>query len=49
MSLLDAILIVIIIIGALDGARKGVIKSLIGLVGSIVVFLLSWILKRKSC
>ena len=45
MNLVDAILIVIIIIGALGGMRRGAVKSIVSLVGSIVVLLLSWILK----
>lgn len=45
MGLMDAILIIVLLIGALDGARKGVVKSLVGLVGSIIVIFLSWILK----
>lgn len=45
MNLFDAIIIILLLIGSLDGARKGVIKSLVELVGSVVVVFLSWILK----
>lgn len=45
MNIVDAILIVILIIGALGGMRRGAVKSIVSLVGSIVVLLLSWILK----
>lgn len=45
MGLMDAIIIIVLLIGALDGVKKGFIKSLVGLVGSIIVIFLSWILK----
>lgn len=45
MNLVDAIIIIILIIGFLDGYRLGVIRSVAGFFGSIIVFFLSWILK----
>lgn len=45
MSIVDAVLIILIILGALDGVRQGAIKSVVGFFGSILVFFLSWILK----
>ena len=45
MNIVDAVIIVLLIIGALDGVRKGAIKSLVELVGSILVIFFSWILK----
>ena len=45
MNIVDAVLIIIIMIGALDGVKKGAVRSLVGLFGSIVVIFLSWILK----
>ena len=37
MNIVDAILIVILIIGTLDGIRKGALKTLVELIGSILV------------
>ena len=45
MNIVDAILIVILIIGTLDGIRKGALKTLVELIGSILVLFLSWALK----
>ncbi len=45
MNIIDAILIVILMIGTLDGVRKGALKTLVELIGSILVLFLSWILK----
>ena len=46
-NLVDVILIVIVIIGALGGMRQGFIKSVIGFFGSLLVFFLAWILKAS--
>lgn len=45
MNLVDAIIIIILIIGFLDGYRLGFIRSVAGFFGSIIVFFLAWILK----
>lgn len=45
MNIVDAILIVLLMIGTLDGIRKGALKTLVELVGSILVIFLSWVLK----
>jgi len=45
MNIVDAVLIVILIIGILDGFRLGAIRSIVGFFGTILVFFLSWILK----
>ena len=47
MNLVDAILIIIVLLGALNGARLGFIKSVVGFFGSLIVFFLSWILKAS--
>ncbi len=46
-NLVDVILIIIVIIGALGGMRQGFIKSVIGFFGSLLVFFLAWILKAS--
>lgn len=45
MNLVDAIIIVILIIGVLDGLRKGALKTVVELIGSILIFFLAWSLK----
>ncbi len=45
MNLVDAIIIVVLIIGVLDGVRLGAIRSLVSFFGTIIVFFLSWVLK----
>ena len=45
MNIVDAVLIIILIIGILDGFRLGAIRSVVGFFGTILVFFLSWILK----
>lgn len=45
MNIVDAVLIVILIIGILDGFRLGAIRSIVGFFGTILVFFLSWVLK----
>ncbi len=45
MGLVDAIIIIILIIGILDGVRKGALGSFVGFFGSLLVFILSWLLK----
>ena len=45
MGLVDAIIIIILIIGILDGVRKGALGSFVGFFGSLLVFILSWMLK----
>ena len=47
MKLVDAIIIVLLILGALDGLRKGAIRSIVEFIGSILVIVLSWILKNN--
>ncbi len=46
-NLVDAILIIIVILGALAGMKQGFIKSVIGFFGSVLVFFLAWILKSS--
>lgn len=46
MNILDYIIIIIIILGALYGYKKGFIGSLISLVGSIVIIILAFYLKN---
>ena len=45
MNLVDAILIVLLLVGVLGGIRRGAIKSLVELVGSVLILFLSWTLK----
>lgn len=45
--LVDAILIIIVILGALNGIRQGFIKSVFGFFGSVLVFFLAWVLKTS--
>lgn len=45
MGIVDAIIIVILIIGILDGFRLGLVRSVVGFFGTLIVFFLSWILK----
>lgn len=45
MNIVDAVLIVLLIIGVLDGFRLGAIRSIVGFFGTIIVFFLSWVLK----
>ncbi len=45
MNIVDAVLIVLLIIGIMDGIRLGAVRSFVGFFGTILVFLLSWILK----
>ncbi len=45
MNLVDAILIVLLIIGIIDGFRLGAVRSIVGFFGTILVFFLSWVLK----
>lgn len=47
MGLVDAIIIIILIIGILDGVRKGALGSFVGFFGSLLVFILAWILKSS--
>lgn len=47
MNLVDAILIIIIIIGALGGMKQGAIKSIVGFFGSLIVFFMAWVLKSS--
>lgn len=47
MNLVDAILIIIIVIGALGGMKQGAIKSIVGFFGSLLVFYLAWVLKSS--
>ncbi len=47
MTIVDAVIIVLLILGALDGIRKGVIRSVVEFIGSILVIVLSWILKNN--
>ena len=47
MNLVDAILIVILIIGIIDGFRLGAVRSVVGFFGTLIVFFLSWILKSS--
>ena len=44
MGLVDAIIIVILIIGILDGVRKGALGTLVSFFGSLLVFILSFVL-----
>lgn len=46
MNIVDAVIIVVFILGILNGFRNGAIKSLIGLVGLIIVLVLSFELKN---
>ena len=45
MNIVDAVLIIILILGIIDGMRLGAIRSVVGFFGTIIVFFLSWILK----
>ena len=45
MGIVDAIILVLLFIGILDGIRKGALKTVVELVGSILVVVLSWIFK----
>lgn len=45
MNIVDAVLIVILIIGIIDGFRLGALRSIVGFFGTLIVFFLSWILK----
>lgn len=45
MNLVDAILIVVLIIGVLDGFKLGAVRSIVGFFGTIIVFFASWVLK----
>lgn len=45
MNIVDAVLIVLLIIGIIDGLRLGAVRSIVGFFGTIIVFFLSWILK----
>ncbi len=45
MFLVDIILLIILVLGILDGVRKGGLKSFVSFFGSILVFFLSWTLK----
>ena len=47
MGLVDAIIIVILMIGILDGVRKGALGTLVSFFGSLLVFILSWELKGQ--
>lgn len=47
MGIVDAVLICLLIVGALDGVRKGAIRSIVEFVGSILVIVLSWMLKNN--
>ena len=45
MGIVDAVILVLLFIGILDGIRKGALKTVVELVGSILVVILSWIFK----
>lgn len=47
MGLVDAIIIVLFMIGILDGVRKGALGTLVGFFGSLLVFILSWNFKGQ--
>lgn len=46
MNILDAVIIIAIILGFIDGYRKGVIGSVVSLIGTILIFLLAFYLKN---
>ncbi len=46
MTIVDIIIILFILIGAVAGFKKGAIKSLVALVGTIVIIVLSYLLKN---
>ncbi len=46
LSIIDAIIILFLLMGALVGFKKGVIKSVVSLVGTILVLVLSFTLKN---
>ena len=45
-NIIDVLIIIVFIIGLLNGIRNGAIKSIVGLVGIIVVFVLAFQLKN---
>lgn len=45
MNIVDAIIIVLLILGFINGLRKGALRSLVELVGSILVLFFAWTLK----
>ena len=47
MNLVDAIILVLLMVGILDGFRQGAIRSIVGFFGSLIVFFLSWVLKSS--
>ena len=47
MGIVDAVIIVLLIAGAIDGLRKGAIRSIVEFIGSILVIVLSWLLKNN--
>ena len=46
MSLLDALIIVFLIVGILGGLRRGFIRSIVSLIGLVVILVLSYYLKN---
>lgn len=47
MTILDAVLILFLLCGAVIGFKKGAIKSLVGLVGTIAVIVISYYIKNS--
>ena len=47
MNIVDAVILVLLFIGILDGFKNGAIKSLVSFFGSLIVFFLAWVLKSS--